>query len=68
MKVNVNEATQPQKDNMTDFKPPTDPALHALWVIRNWTRPPMGNMQKPEDILRQVHKLAQEVLKSEELK
>jgi hypothetical protein len=47
---------------MIDFKPPTDPALHALWVIRNWTRPPMGNMQKPEDILRRVHELAQEVL------
>jgi hypothetical protein len=46
---------------MTDFKPPTDPALHALWVIRNWTRPPIGNMQTPEEVLRRVHEHAREV-------
>jgi hypothetical protein len=48
----------------TEFKPPTDPALHALWVIRNWTRPPIGNMQTPEDVLRKVHELAREVFNS----
>lgn len=49
---------------MTEFKPPKDPALHALWVIRNWTRPPLGNMQSPEDVVAKVHKLAQEVFES----
>ena len=46
---------------MTDFKPPTDPTLHALWVIRNWTSLPRGNMQSAEDILRKVHELAKDV-------
>jgi hypothetical protein len=49
---------------MTPFKPPTDPALHALWVIRNWTRPPLGNMQSHEDVLRRVYQLANEVFES----
>jgi len=41
-------------------KPPKDPALHALWVIRNWTHTPKGNMQSYEDIVRRVHQLAAE--------
>lgn len=45
----------------TEFKPPKDSALHALWVIRNWTRPPLGNMQSAEDVVREVHELAREV-------
>lgn len=49
---------------MTPFKPPTDPALHALWVIRNWTQLPIGNMQTPEDVLRKVYQLANEVFES----
>lgn len=46
---------------MTNFKPPTDPALHALWVIRNWTRPPIGNLQTPEAVLHKVHEHARAV-------
>lgn len=46
---------------MDVFKPPNDPALHALWVIRNWTKLPKGNLQSYEDIVRQVNKLASEV-------
>lgn len=43
-----------------EFKPPTDTALHALWVIRNWTTLPKGNMNSWEDIVRRVNKLANE--------
>jgi len=42
------------------FKPPTDPALHALWVIRNWTALPKGNMQSWEEIVRRVNQLSSE--------
>jgi hypothetical protein len=42
----------------------TDPAIHALWVIRNWTITPRGNMQSAEDILRKVHDLAKEVVRT----
>ena len=45
-----------------DFSPPKDPALHALWVIRNWTYTPKGNMQSYEDIVRKVHRLASETV------
>lgn len=43
-----------------EFNPPKDSALHALWVIRNWTRLPKGNMQSYEDIVRRVHRLSDE--------
>ncbi len=46
---------------MSEFKPPKDPALHALWVIRNWTSLPKGNMQSYEDIVKKVNLLASEV-------
>ena len=46
---------------MSEFKPPKDPALRALWVIRNWTSLPKGNMQSYEDIVRRVNLLASEV-------
>ena len=46
---------------MENFKPPKDPALHALWVIRNWSQFPLGNMQNPEQRLRDINKLATEV-------
>lgn len=46
---------------MSEFKPPNDPALRALWVIRNWTSLPKGNMQSYEDIVRRVNLLASEV-------
>ena len=53
-------------------KPPQDTALHALWVIRNWTRLPKGNMESYEEIVRKVNRLAYETLKElhsvEELK
>lgn len=49
---------------MKPFKPPTDPALHAIWVIRNWTQLPIGNMQSSEDVLRRVHQLAKEVFEA----
>lgn len=41
--------------------PPKDPALHAIWVIRNWTRLPKGNLATHEEIVRKVHRLASEV-------
>lgn len=44
-------------------KPPQDPALHALWVIRNWTHLPKGNLTTYEEIVRKVNKLAYETLK-----
>lgn len=47
---------------MTPYKPPSDPALHALWVIRNWTATPIGNLTTYEDIVRKVHRLASETL------
>lgn len=43
-----------------EFKPPTDPALHAIWVIRNWTRTPIRNMQSWQDIVKRVNRLASE--------
>lgn len=49
---------------MQEFKPPTDPALHALWVIRNWTRPlerGTVSMLSPEHQRERVHQLASEV-------
>ena len=42
------------------FKPPNDPALHALWVIRNWTMLPKGNLDTWQDIVRRVNRLASE--------
>ena len=45
-----------------EFKPPTDPALHALWVIRNWTKMPRGNMQSADEILSRVHELAKKMV------
>lgn len=42
-------------------KPPKDPALHALWVIRNWTFHPIGNLTTHAEIVRKVHHLASEV-------
>ena len=44
-----------------EFKPPSDPALHALWVIRNWTRLPKSNCVSWEEIVRKVSKLSSEV-------
>lgn len=50
---------------MKEFKPPTDPALYALWIIRNWSRPTergMSSMQSCEDKVRIIHNLSSEVL------
>ena len=44
-----------------EFKPPSDPALHALWVIRNWTMLPKSNLVSWEEIVRKVGKLSSEV-------
>ena len=43
-----------------DFKPPADPALHAIWVIRNWTMLPKGNLNTWQDIVMRVNRLASE--------
>ena len=43
-----------------EFNPPKDPALHAIWVIHNWTRRPLGNSETYEDVVRKVHLLAEE--------
>lgn len=43
------------------FKPPTDDALHAIWVIRNWTQLSKGNLTTYEEIVRKVNLLAAEV-------
>jgi len=47
--------------NSPEFKPPTDPALRAIWIIRNWTQTPIGNMQSYADIVHKVNQLASEV-------
>lgn len=43
-----------------EFKPPSDPALHALWVIRNWTMLPKRNLDTWQDIVRRINRLASE--------
>ena len=44
-----------------EFKPPSDPALHALWVIRNWTRLPKGDCVSWEEIVKKVNKFSSEI-------
>lgn len=56
---------------MNEEEKPIDPALHALWVIRNWTRLPKGNLETYEHIVRKVNTYASEMyalLNEEELK
>lgn len=45
---------------MTKLEAPKDPALRALWIIRNWTKLPLGNMETPMDIIAKVNLLASE--------
>lgn len=42
------------------FKHPNDPALYAIWVIRNWTMLPKGNLNTWQDIVMRVNRLASE--------
>lgn len=51
--------------NTDKFATPKDPALHALWVIRNWTFTPIGNLNTHEQIVKRVHELATEILINE---
>ena len=44
-----------------EFKPPADRALHALWVIRNWTRLPKESCVTWEEIVRKVNEFSSEV-------
>lgn len=56
---------------MNEEEKPADPALHALWVIRNWTRLPKGNLESYEAIVLKVNIYASEMyalLNKEELK
>jgi hypothetical protein len=46
----------------THFNPPKDPSLHAIWIIRNWTQMPKGNLETYEEIVAKVNRLASEVL------
>ena len=44
-----------------EFKSPSDPALRTLWLIRNLTMLPKGNLVSWEEIVKKVNKLSSEV-------